>query len=95
MWVATVGNVTCQEACAGGCCLGNDMLSGFGPINSCTGFNGKVCKSGDIPSCSDNRTSGDYLGRACFYASITEVVNGCKGRQACAYAGGMVDGYPG
>ena len=40
---ATVGNVTCQQACAGGCCVGNGTASGispnyeFGdPINSCT-----------------------------------------------------------
>ena len=80
-------NVTCQQACDGGCCLGNGFLDGS-PINSCTGFNGKVCKSGDIPSCSDNRASGDSLGRACYRASITEVVNGCNGREACTYAGG-------
>ena len=75
---ATVGNVTCQQACAGGCCLGNGTARGiyypYGDlINSCTGFNGKVCKSGDIPSCSDERTSGttfDFLGMACYPVPI-------------------------
>ena len=40
---ATVGTPTCQQACDGGCCLGNGTRFGQ-PINSCTGFNGKVCK---------------------------------------------------
>ena len=89
---ATVGNPTCQEACAAGggeCCVGDGTYNGDS-INSCTGFNGKVCKSGDIPSCSDNRTSGgffDFLGRACYNANITEVVNGCNGKRACDSAG--------
>lgn len=91
---ATVDTPTCQQACAGGCCLGNGKASGDSPnfndgdpINSCSDFNGKVCKSGDVPSCSDNRIFGDELGRACYGASITEVVNGCNGREACTYAG--------
>ena len=80
------GTKTCQQACEGSCCVGDDTYRGD-PINSCTGFNGKVCKSGDIPSCSDNRTSGEYLGKACYNANITEVVNRCIGLGACASAG--------
>ena len=45
---ATVGTPTFQEACDGGCCVGNGTATGrFGvpalndPINSCTLFNGK------------------------------------------------------
>ena len=92
---ATVGTPTCQQACDGGCCLGNGTglvrfsggpFSGL-PVNSCAGFNGKVCKSGDIPSCSDNSTSGFAPGKACYYANITEVVNGCNGYGACSFAG--------
>ena len=92
---ATVGTPTCQQACDGGCCLGNGTglvrfsggpFSGL-PVNSCAGFNGKVCKSGDIPSCSDNRTIGTGPGKACYYANITEVVNGCNGYGACSFAG--------
>ena len=36
---AMVGNVTCQEACDGGCCIGNGTANGLPngkPINSCT-----------------------------------------------------------
>ena len=86
---ATVGNPTCQEACAAGgeCCVGNGTNRVGQPINSCTGFNGKVCKSGNIPSCSDNRTEGFGLGKACYNANIAEVFNGCNGRQACEEAG--------
>ena len=88
-------NVTCQEACDGGCCLGNGTASNGGSpnyaagdlINSCTLFNGMVCKSGAIQSCSDNSTSGRFLGRACYRANITEVVNGCNGIYACNEAG--------
>ena len=47
----------------------------------------KVCKSGDIPSCSDNRTEGRFLGKACYRATITEVVNGCNDGNACEGAG--------
>ena len=83
------GNVTCQVACDGECCVGVNEVDSS--INSCTGFNGKVCKSGDIPSCSDNRTSGDDLGKACYRANIDEVVNGCNGREACASAGSNGD----
>ena len=62
----TVGpNVTCQDACDEECCVGN--ATGTGPFgyqkNSCTGFTGMVCKDGK--SCSDNRISGPFLGRAC------------------------------
>ena len=103
-FATSVGNVTydegtktCQDACAAGgeCCVGDGtgIIGGpfdGQPINSCTGFNGKVCKSGDIPSCSDNRTTGDKLGKACYYANIAEVVNGCNGYRACEWAG--IDG---
>ena len=91
-FASSVGNVTydegtktCQVACGGECCVGVNEADSS--INSCTGFNGKVCKSGDIPSCSDNRTSGVRLGKACYNANITEVINGCNGLSACEYAG--------
>ena len=85
--ITQAAGTTCQEACAAGgeCCVGVNEVDIS--INSCTGFNGKVCKSGVIPSCRDNSTSGTFRGRACYNANIAEVFNGCNGRRACNSAG--------
>ena len=70
------GDVTCQVACAGECCIGEySFFTGAGP---CTGFNGTLCKDIDTPPCSGRR--------ACVNANIDLVVQGCNDDFACDYA---------
>lgn len=45
--------------------------------DACTSFTGQVCKDG-------NSCSGE---KACYYAEIASVVNGCQGDEACKMAG--------
>jgi len=70
------GDVTCQVACAGECCIGEySFFTGAGP---CTGFNGTLCKDIDTPPCSGRR--------ACTNANIDLVVQGCNAYGACQNA---------
>ena len=73
---------TCEEACDGLCCTGDDFVlkSFFKPtrtLRPCDYFTGSICK--DRISCSDQA--------ACVGANITSVVRSCNGTRACNYAG--------
>ena len=87
---------TCETACGGSCCVGQE---------ACRQFTGKVCRDGScggsnacvratipwvVNSCTSNSASG---GSACFQAgaektNIGAMVNSCQGWSACFTLGG-------
>ena len=86
------GNVTCQDACDGECCVGiyGGECANIGP---CFGFTGTLCKDADQPPCSgryacvdatiDTVVQGCNAARACDQANIGSVVQGCNAYEAC------------
>ena len=84
------GNVRCQDACDGECCVGfYDFVFG-GP---CSSFTGTLCKDADQPPCSGfvaccqanigSVVQGCNAVIACYQANIGSVVQGCNAYEAC------------
>mmetsp|Transcript_24774 Transcript_24774/g.71571 ORF Transcript_24774/g.71571 Transcript_24774/m.71571 type:complete len:447 (-) Transcript_24774:94-1434(-) len=84
--------VTCHDRCAelgGNCCVdagdcGFCEALTFG-TNCTAGFTGKVCADDGQKSC-DGRGTGSFesFQGACVSATISEVIDGCQGLEACA-----------
>ena len=85
MGCTTQGSIKCVNGyvdgskitCAEAC--GNECCKGW---HACEDFTGTVCKDG--VSCVGKR--------ACEYATVGEVIDGCNGYWACAYAGKYIGG---
>eukprot|EP00581_Thalassiosira_minuscula_P028023 CAMPEP_0183753568 /NCGR_PEP_ID=MMETSP0739-20130205/3024_1 /TAXON_ID=385413 /ORGANISM="Thalassiosira miniscula, Strain CCMP1093" /LENGTH=623 /DNA_ID=CAMNT_0025990075 /DNA_START=110 /DNA_END=1981 /DNA_ORIENTATION=- len=80
----TADDISCEEACAGECCVGQDACSDFtGRIcrdGSCTGY--RACANSDI-----GRVVNSCHGRrVCEIAAIDTVIDSCVDYMACQYS---------
>jgi len=80
----TADGKTCEEACDGLCCTGDDfVVNSTLTLRPCDYFTGSLCK--DRISCSG--------ARACTFANTSSVVRSCNGSVSCYKAG--YNGYVG